>query len=131
MKCTTEKSLKELLDRKKIPYGDLLTAIGMNSKQTSINSLINGNPSAKHLEAIADSLGVTIDTLFIREDIDISTEEKLKSLSITQLRNQVAHLREQLQFREDILKEKEERLKEIDAKILLLEKLNDVISTKN
>ena len=125
------KIIKELLDRKKIPYGDLLRAIGMNPKQTSVNSLVTGNPSAKRLEAIADFLGVTIDTLFIREGVEMSTEEELKSLSITQLRNQVAHLREQLQFREDMLKEKEERLKEKEARILLLERLNDVISSSN
>lgn len=116
------KIIKELLDRKKIPYGDLLRAIGMNPKQTSVNSLVTGNPSAKRLEAIADFLGVTIDTLFIREGVEMSTEEELKSLSITQLRNQVAHLREQLQFREEMLKEKEERLKEKEARIQLLEK---------
>ena len=125
------KIIKELLDRKKIPYGDLLTAIGMNPKQTSVNALVNGNPSAKRLEAIADFLGVTIDTLFIREGVEMSTEEELKTLSITQLRNQVAHLREQLQFREDMLREKEERLKEKEARILLLEKLNSVISSQN
>lgn len=125
------KIIKELLDRKKIPYGDLLRAIGMNPKQTSVNSLVTGNPSAKRLEAIADFLGVTIDTLFIREGVEMSTEEELKSLSITQLRNQVAHLREQLQFREEMLKEKEERLKEKEARIQLLEKLNDVISSSN
>ena len=125
------KIIKELLDRKNIPYGDLLRAIGMNPKQTSVNSLVTGNPSAKRLEAIADFLGVTIDTLFIREGVEMSTEEELKSLSITQLRNQVAHLREQLQFREEMLKEKEERLKEKEARIQLLEKLNDVISSSN
>ena len=125
------KIIKELLDRKKIPSGDLLTAIGMNPKQTSVNALVNGNPSAKRLEAIADFLGVTIDTLFIREGVEMSTEEELKTLSITQLRNQVAHLREQLQFREDMLKEKEERLKEKEARIQLLERLNDVISSSN
>lgn len=123
--------IKELLDRKNIPYGDLLRAIGMNPKQTSVNSLVGGNPSSKRLEAIADFLGVSIDTLFIREGVEISTEEELKSLSITQLRNQVAYLREQLQFREDLIKEKEERLKEKEARIQLLEKLNEMISTKN
>ena len=88
------KIIKELLDRKNIPYGDLLRAIGMNR-------------------------------------VEISTEEELKSLNITQLRNQLAHLREQLQFRDEMLKEKEERLREKEARIQLLEKLNDVISTKN
>ena len=103
----------------------------MNPKQTSVNALVTGNPSAKRLEAIADFLGVTIDTLFVREGVEMSTEEELKSLSITQLRNQVAHLREQLQFREQMLNEKEERLKEKEARIQLLEKLNDVISSSN
>lgn len=120
------KIIKELLDRKNIPYGDLLRAIGMNPKQTSVNSLVTGNPSAKRLEAIADFLGVSIDTLFIREGVEISSEDELKSLNITQLRNQLAHMREQLQFRDDLLKEKEERLIEKEARIQLLEKLNSV-----
>ena len=131
LKMYNGKIIKELLDRKNIPYGDLLRAIGMNPKQTSVNALVSGNPSAKRLEAIADFLGVSIDTLFIREGVEMSTEEEMKSLNITQLRNQLAHLREQLQFRDEMLKEKEERLREKEARIQLLEKLNDVISTKN
>ena len=122
------KVIKELLDSKNIPYGDLLKSLGMNPKQTSVNALVNGNPSAKRLEAIADFLGVTIDTLFIREGVEVSAEDELKSLSITSLRNQVAYLREQLNFRDMMLKEKEERIKEKEARILLLEKLNSVYS---
>ena len=82
--------IKELLDSKKIPYGDLLKALGMNPKQTSVNTLIRGNPSAKRLEEIADFFGVPIDTLFIREGVELSAEDELKSMSVTSLRNQVA-----------------------------------------
>lgn len=53
------KVIKELLDSKNIPYGDLLKALGMNPKQTSVNSLVKGNPSAKRLESIADFFGVS------------------------------------------------------------------------
>ena len=120
--------IKELLDSKKIPYGDLLKALGMNPKQTSVNTLIRGNPSAKRLEEIADFLGVPIDTLFIRESVKLSAEDELKSMSVTSLRNQVAYLREQLNFRDMMLKEKEEHLKEKEARIILLEKLNSVYS---
>ena len=120
--------IKELLDSKKIPYGDLLKALGMNPKHTSVNSLVRGNPSAKRLEEIADFLGVPIDTLFIREGVELSAEDELKSMSVTSLRNQVAYLREQLNFRDMMLKEKEEHLKEKEARIILLEKLNSVYS---
>ena len=120
--------IKELLDSKKIPYGDLLKALGMNPKQTSVNSLVRGNPSAKRLEEIADFLGVPIDTLFIRESVKLSAEDELKSMSVTSLMNQVAYLREQLNFRDMMLKEKEEHLKEKEARIILLEKLNSVYS---
>ena len=116
--------IKELLDSKKIPYGDLLKALGMNPKQTSVNSLVRGNPSAKRLEEIADFLGVPIDTLFIRESVKLSAEDELKSMSVTSLRSQVAYLREQLNFRDQMLQEKE-------ARIVLLEKLNSVISQNN
>ena len=116
------KVIKELLDSKNIPYGDLLKALGMNPKQTSVNSLVKGNPSAKRLESIADFFGVSIDTLFIREGVELSAEDELKSLSVTSLRNQVAYLRDQM------LREKEERLKEKEARIVLLEKLNSVYS---
>ena len=122
------KVIKELLDSKNIPYGDLLKALGMNPMQTSVNSLVKGNPSAKRLESIADFFGVSIDTLFIREGVELSAEDELKSLSVTSLRNQVAYLREQLNFRDQMLREKEERLKEKEARIVLLEKLNSVYS---
>lgn len=100
----------------------------MNPKQTSVNTLIRGNPSAKRLEEIADFFGVPIDTLFIREGVELPAEDELKSMSVTSLRNQVAYLREQLNFRDMMLKEKEEHLKEKEARIILLEKLNSVYS---
>ena len=48
------KAIKELLEKRGLQNQALLTALGLNPKQNSIQSLITGNPTAKRLEQIAD-----------------------------------------------------------------------------
>ena len=117
------KSIKELLEKRGLQNQALLTALGLNPKQNSIQSLITGNPTAKRLEQIADFFNVTIDTFFIREGgIELSSTDSkngLKSASSYVLQQEVKHRDDVIKFKDDMLREKDERIK-------LLEELLEV-----
>ena len=117
------KAIKELLEKRGLQNQALLTALGLNPKQNSIQSLITGNPTAKRLEQIADFFNVTIDTFFIREGGSelSSTDSKngLKSASAYVLQQEVKHRDDVIKFKDDMLREKDERIK-------LLEELLEV-----
>lgn len=55
-----------LLKASGIKSQDLLDALGIKNANGSISQIVNGNPTAKRLEAIADFFGVPIDTFFER-----------------------------------------------------------------
>ena len=117
------KAIKELLEKRGLQNQELLTALGLNPKQNSIQSLITGNPTAKRLEQIADFFNVTIDTFFIREGgIELSSTDSkngLKSASAYVLQQEVKHRDDVIKFKDDMLREKDERIK-------LLEELLEV-----
>ena len=117
------KAFKELLEKRGLQNQALLTALGLNPKQNSIQSLITGNPTAKRLEQIADFFNVTIDTFFIREGgIELSSTDSkngLKSASAYVLQQEVKHRDDVIKFKDDMLREKDERIK-------LLEELLEV-----
>ena len=117
------KAIKELLEKRGLQNQALLTALGLNPKQNSIQSLITGNPTAKRLEQIADFFNVTIDTFFIREGgIELSSTDSkngLKSASAYVLQQEVKH-------RDDVIKFKDAMLREKDERIRLLEELLEV-----
>ena len=117
------KAIKELLEKRGLQNQALLTALGLNPKQNSIQSLITGNPTAKRLEQIADFFNVTIDTFFIREGgIELSSTDSkngLKSASAYVLQQEVKHRDDMIKFKDDMLREKDERIK-------LLEELLEV-----
>ena len=117
------KAIKELLEKRGLQNQALLTALGLNPKQNSIQSLITGNPTAKRLEQIADFFNVTIDTFFIREGgIEVSSTDSkngLKSASAYVLQQEVKHRDDVIKFKDDMLREKDERIK-------LLEELLEV-----
>ena len=121
------KAIKELLEKRGLQNQALLTALGLNPKQNSIQSLITGNPTAKRLEQIADFFNVTIDTSFIREGgIELSSTDSkngLKSASAYVLQQEVKH-------RDDVIKFKDAMLREKDERIRLLEELLEVYRDK-
>jgi transcriptional regulator with XRE-family HTH domain len=121
------KAIKELLEKRGLQNQALLTALGLNPKQNSIQSLITGNPTAKRLEQIADFFNVTIDTFFIREGgIELSSTDSkngLKSASAYVLQQEVKH-------RDDVIKFKDAMLREKDERIRLLEELLEVYRNK-
>ena len=122
------KAIKELLEKRGLQNQALLTALGLNPKQNSIQSLITGNPTAKRLEQIADFFNVTIDTFFIREGgIELSSTDSkngLKSASAYVLQQEVKHRDDVIKFKDDMLREKDERIK-------LLEELLEVYRAQN
>ena len=109
------KAIKELLEKRGLQNQALLTALGLNPKQNSIQSLVTGNPTAKRLEQIADFFNVTIDTFFIREGVIelSSTDSKngLKSASAYVLQQEVKQRDDIIRFKDQMLREKDERIK--------------------
>jgi len=96
--------IKELLDKRKIPYSDLLRALGMNPQQQSLRPLMDGNPTAKRLEAIADFFGEPIDTFFKRD-------KSYKNHDVLAAKTEVEALRERLVCAQKLLNSQEERIK--------------------
>lgn len=109
------KAIKELLEKRGLQNQALLTALGLNPKQNSIQSLVTGNPTAKRLEQIADFFSVTIDTFFIREGgIELSSTDSkngLKSASAYVLQQEVKQREDIIRFKDQMLQEKDERIK--------------------
>lgn len=109
------KAIKELLEKRGLQNQALLTALGLNPKQNSIQSLVTGNPTAKRLEQIADFFNVTIDTFFIREGgIELSSTDSkngLKSASAYVLQQEVKQRDDIIRFKDQMLREKDERIK--------------------
>ena len=109
------KAIKELLEKRGLQNQALLTALGLNPKQNSIQSLVTGNPTAKRLEQIADFFNVTIDTFFIREGgIELSSTDSkngLKSASAYVLQQEVKQREDIIRFKDQMLQEKDERIK--------------------
>ena len=118
------KAIKELLEKRGLQNQALLTALGLNPKQNSIQSLITGNPTAKRLEQIADFFSVTIDTFFIREGgVELSsTDSGLKSASAYVLQQEVKARDEVIKFKDQMLREKDERIKLLEELLAVYRK---------
>ncbi len=126
------KAIKELLEKRGLQNQALLTALGLNPKQNSIQSLITGNPTAKRLEQIADFFSVTIDTFFIREGgVELSSTDSkngLKSASAYVLQQEVKARDEVIKFKDQMLREKDERIKLLEELLAVYRK--PVMGTK-
>lgn len=63
------KIIKRLLEVKKIPNKELLAYIGHNREggNSSLNQIINGNPTVRRLEPVADFFEVSMDIFFERK----------------------------------------------------------------
>jgi len=92
--------IRELMDDRKEPYRNLMRALGVNPKNSNINSIVNGNPSVKRLEEIADYFDVPIDIFFIRK-------KQYKSPEITEYQKEIKDLKERIKYLETLMAEKD------------------------
>ena len=99
--------VKDLCDERKIAYKDLLKAIGAKNPSGSINVIVNGNPTAKRLEAIADYLDSPIESMFVRD--------RQYGYNVVGNGNNVANitigtLKDKVQDQQSIIEEKDKRI---------------------
>lgn len=95
--------IREMLEARGLKASDLLMAItdGNSGSKRSLHSVVNGNPTAKTLEAVADYFKVPLDALFKRE---VEFEEADVS---AQLEAKVSSLKTEVELYKKLLEEKE------------------------
>ncbi|WP_418573986.1 helix-turn-helix domain-containing protein [Phocaeicola sp.] len=105
--------IKQLLLDKKVTNKELLRYLGTEAN-ASLAQIVNGNPTVKRLEKVADFFGVSMDVFFDRE-------KPFKTC-------QSAHEDNELQYKEKIAL-LERLLEEKDKRIALLEQMNQLVNS--
>ncbi len=106
--------IRQLLVERNIPNKELLRYIGTEAN-ASLAQIVNGNPTVKRLEKVADFFGVSMDTFFERE-------KPYKYIGTTKS-DDTAYYLEKIELLEKIIKEKDERIK-------LLENVNQLLTER-
>jgi transcriptional regulator with XRE-family HTH domain len=108
--------IKQLLAEKNIHNKELLSYLGTEAN-SSLSQIVNGNPTVKRLEKVADFFGVSMDLFFERE-------KPFKACPSTHGNNEQRY-KEKIELLERLIEEK-------DKRICLLEQMNQLInSTEN
>jgi transcriptional regulator with XRE-family HTH domain len=105
--------IRQLLVEKNIPNKELLKYLGTEAN-ASLAQIVNGNPTVKRLEKVADFFGVSMDVFFDRE-------KPFKAYPL-------AHEDNELQYKEKISL-LERLLEEKDKRIALLEQMNQLVNS--
>ena len=105
--------IRQLLVEKNIPNKELLKYLGTEAN-ASLAQIVNGNPTVKRLEKVADFFGVSMDVFFDRE-------KPFKAYPL-------AHDDNELQYKEKISL-LERLLEEKDKRIALLEQMNQLVNS--
>lgn len=104
--------IKQLLLDKKVTNKELLRYLGTEAN-ASLAQIVNGNPTVKRLEKVADFFGVSMDVFFERE-------KPFKAYSSAYGDNEQQY-KEKIELLERLLEEK-------DKRILLLEQMNQLVN---
>lgn len=105
--------IKQLLLDKKVTNKELLKYLGTEAN-ASLAQIVNGNPTVKRLEKVADFFGVSMDVFFERE-------KPFKAYSSAHGDNEQQY-KEKIELLERLLEEK-------DKRILLLEQMNQLVNS--
>lgn len=104
--------IRQLLVERNIPNKDLLRYLGTEAN-ASLAQIVNGNPTVKRLEKVADFFGVSMDVFFERE-------KPFKAYLSAHGDNEQQY-KEKIELLERLLEEK-------DKRILLLEQMNQLVN---
>ena len=104
--------IKQLLLDKKVTNKELLRYLGTEAN-ASLAQIVNGNPTVKRLEKVADFFGVSMDVFFERE-------KPFKAYPSAHGDNEQQY-KEKIELLERLLEEK-------DKRILLLEQMNQLVN---
>ena len=105
--------IKQLLLDKKVTNKELLRYLGTEAN-ASLAQIVNGNPTVKRLEKVADFFGVSMDVFFERE-------KPFKAYPSAPGNNEQQY-KEKIELLERLLEEK-------DKRILLLEQMNQLVNS--
>ena len=105
--------IKQLLLDKKVTNKELLRYLGTEAN-ASLAQIVNGNPTVKRLEKVADFFGVSMDVFFERE-------KPFKAYPSAHGDNEQQY-KEKIELLERLLEEK-------DKRILLLEQMNQLVNS--
>lgn len=106
--------IKQLLVEKNIQNKELLSYLGTEAN-SSLSQIVNGNPTVKRLEKVADFFGVSMDVFFERK-------KPFKAYPSTHGDNEQQY-KEKIALLERLLEEK-------DKRIMLLEQMNQLINSR-
>ena len=107
--------IKQLLLDKKVTNKELLRYLGTEAN-ASLAQIVNGNPTVKRLEKVADFFGVSMDVFFERE-------KPFKAYPSAHGDNEQQY-KEKIELLERLLEEK-------DKRIQLLEQMNQLVNSTN
>lgn len=105
--------IKQLLAEKNIHNKELLSYLGTEAN-SSLSQIVNGNPTVKRLEKVADFFGVSMDLFFERE-------KPFKACPSAHGNNEQRY-KEKIELLERLIEEK-------DKRICLLEQMNQLINS--
>lgn len=105
--------IRQLLVERNIPNKELLRYLGTEAN-ASLVQIVNGNPTVKRLEKVADFFGVSMDVFFERE-------KPFKAYPSARGDNEQQY-KEKIALLERLLEEK-------DKRILLLEQMNQLVNS--
>lgn len=105
--------IKQLLAERNILNKELLNYLGSDANAT-LTQIVNGNPTVKRLEKVADFFGVSMDVFFNREKpfMCSNNENKINVYELTQKND----------FLEKLILEKDKRIE-------LLESMNKLLTS--
>lgn len=117
--------ISELLNERGRSPAELLTAIGLNPKTNSIQSIVKGNPTVKRIEAVADFFDVSMDTFFSRDfsKNGINIKDVHNSFRNINLQSDNKHLEAMVETLKELIAEK-------DRRIELLEEINNLYKSQ-
>ena len=99
--------IKQLLKERNIPNKELLKYLGYDGEggNTSLTQIINGNPTVKRLEPVADFFKVPID-IFFHCDVEVNSEATLET---------------RIELLERLLEERSKRIETLEKMVEILE----------
>ena len=129
--------IEEMLRNAKMTKKDFIKALGYEGKSgysSTLGQLVNGNPSVRRLEKVADFFVVSMDTFFVRDNFKTNKHVVLSRDTVNQaevidqeakckiLEQQVENLNALLTERNALITEKDKRIETLEFALKLLNK---------
>ena len=102
--------IKQLLAEKNIQNKELLNYLGTEAN-SSLSQIVNGNPTVRRLEKVADFFGVSMDVFFNREKPYVSIGHTINGngnkvsgdIQLHECQKEIEHLKELLNEKERLI----------------------------